>query len=177
MNTLSRSLSQAEIVYLHVLLCNASQSIARKVSIESLKTRVSKFGTVKSSVLRYLISLHYQMGSQKITHPNPTLLAQTESKIISILGFAKEQDSMQESVLTIKNLIGEMLVTSGLISKKQLDEAIAEQNSTNRKLGEILIKKKWITFEQLDEILTVQVDIRIDTHAEEQKMGFILTSQ
>lgn len=117
------------------------------------------------------------MGSQKITYPNPTLLAQTESKIISILGFAKEQDSMQESVLTIKNLIGEMLVTSGLISKKQLDEAIAEQNSTNRKLGEILIKKKWITFEQLDEILTVQVDIRIDTHAEEQKMGFILTSQ
>ena len=72
-------------------------------------------------------------------------------------------------------LIGEMLVTYELITRAQLNEAIAEQKVTNRRIGEILIKKKWITFNQLDELLTTQVDIRMEYKADNQRGGFILT--
>ena len=173
----TKPLSPAEIIYLHVLLGNASQSFAQKISLESLETRLSNFEAVKLPALRYLISLHHQLGSQKITPQNPTLLAQTQSKIISLLGLSQAKDCKQLPVPSLQCLIGEMLVTLGLISTDQLLQAIAEQNATNRRLGEILIKKKWLTFDQLDQILTAQVNIRIDSDEAGSEIGFVLLSK
>jgi predicted transcriptional regulator len=177
MQTLAKPLSSAEIIYLHTLLSNASQSFRQKISINSLETRLSKFGVFKLPALRYLISLHLQLSSQKNITQNPTLLAQAESKIISLLGLSQASNVKQLPVLSLKCLIGEMLVTLGLISSEQLNQAIAEQNATNRRLGEILIKKKWLTFDQLDQILTAQVDIRIDRDEAETQIGFVLISK
>lgn len=177
MQSLAKPLSSAEIIYLHTLLSNTSQSFAQKISINSLETRLFKFGAYQLPALRYLISLHLQISSQKVTTQNPTLLAQTESKIICLLGLPQANDVKQLPVLSLKCLIGEMLVSLGLISSDQLNQAISEQNSTNKRLGEILIKKKCLTFDQLDQILTAQVDIRVDRDEAETQMGFVLISK
>ncbi len=43
--------------------------------------------------------------------------------------------------------IGEILVSKGIISQKQLDEALKEQEATGEFIGRILIRKKYATEE------------------------------
>ena len=164
MRSLSKPLSPLETSYLYILFSNATHSTTKTCSMHSIETRLSRLGAVQLAVLRYLITLNQYLNTQKVTQPNPKLFALTEAKILAIMGCSNELGTFKESLPTIKILIGEMLVSAGLISEKQLSEAIAEQNATNRKLGEILVKRKWLTFDQLDEFLSVQVEIRIDVH-------------
>ncbi|MEO0225842.1 MAG: hypothetical protein ABIL05_02695 [candidate division WOR-3 bacterium] len=56
-------------------------------------------------------------------------------------------------------LIGELLVKYGLISHAQLDEALACQKKTKKKLGEILIEKGYLQPKDLFWILSEQADI------------------
>ena len=45
--------------------------------------------------------------------------------------------------------LGQILLQRKLIFKPELDQALVEQNGSNKKLGEILVEKNIITSEQL----------------------------
>lgn len=55
-----------------------------------------------------------------------------------------------------KQLLGEMLISSGYISGKEADECLELQNITGRKLGDILIEKGYITQKELMRVLENQ---------------------
>ncbi len=59
----------------------------------------------------------------------------------------------------MKTQIGELLVKNGVITKKQLTEALKIQRKKNKKLGEILIEMNYLTSENLIWMLSEQVDI------------------
>lgn len=50
-------------------------------------------------------------------------------------------------------MLGEKLIAAGIITQGQLDEALAEQKSSGKRLGEILVDKGYATNEQIDEAL------------------------
>lgn len=57
---------------------------------------------------------------------------------------------------TAKAILGEILVRKGLISQAELEQALAEQSSSQKKLGEILIEKNLIPQEKLEKIIEKQ---------------------
>ena len=57
--------------------------------------------------------------------------------------------------------IGEILVAKGLISEKQLEEALAQQHKNKKFLGEILIENYSINEKDLLDVLSEQFDIEV----------------
>jgi type IV pilus assembly protein PilB len=57
------------------------------------------------------------------------------------------------------SLIGEMLVKSGIIDQKRLDEALDRQEKEHKRLGEILIDLGYISAKELIWILSEQADM------------------
>jgi len=55
--------------------------------------------------------------------------------------------------------LGKILLEQGLITQEQLDTAIAQQNTTGKKLGQALVDLKYIKEEQLFQLLSEQLDI------------------
>lgn len=57
--------------------------------------------------------------------------------------------------------LGDLLVSSGMITDKQLDEALAIQKSSGKghRLGTVLIENKFITEAQLIETLQMQLGV------------------
>ncbi|OGT36371.1 MAG: MSHA biogenesis protein MshE [Gammaproteobacteria bacterium RBG_16_51_14] len=55
--------------------------------------------------------------------------------------------------------LGDLLVENKLISHGQLEEALADQKKSGRKLGRILIENGYITEDQMLEVLSVQLKI------------------
>ena len=53
--------------------------------------------------------------------------------------------------------IGELLVERGLLTREQLDEALADQVQTNRPLGEIVVKRGWVPGALIGQALATQV--------------------
>ncbi|MBM2830841.1 MAG: biosis protein MshE [Gammaproteobacteria bacterium] len=58
-----------------------------------------------------------------------------------------------------KIMLGDLLVESKLISKTQLEDALAEQKKSGRKLGRVLIENGYITEDQMLEVLSKQLSI------------------
>lgn len=58
-----------------------------------------------------------------------------------------------------KKKLGDLLVESGLITMKQLDEALGLQKQTGKKIGEILTDKGYITRKSICEVLEYQMGI------------------
>ncbi len=56
-----------------------------------------------------------------------------------------------------KMLMGEMLITSGKITREQLESALEEQKGTVQYLGEILLKRKLVTKEDIQKIVHTQI--------------------
>ncbi len=50
-------------------------------------------------------------------------------------------------------MLGEKLIAAGVITQEQLDDALAEQKSSGKRLGEILVDKGYATAEQIDNAL------------------------
>ena len=53
--------------------------------------------------------------------------------------------------------LGELLVERGLLTREQLDEALADQAQTNRPLGEIVVKRGWVPGALIGQALATQV--------------------
>jgi hypothetical protein len=53
--------------------------------------------------------------------------------------------------------IGELLVGNGLITEQELEEALAEQASTNERLGEILVARRLVSSLDLTNVLMDQL--------------------
>ncbi|MBX7152199.1 hypothetical protein K1X84_11190 [bacterium] len=50
-------------------------------------------------------------------------------------------------------MLGDTLVNSGVITKAQLDEALAEQKASGKKIGEVLVAKGYCSQAQIDKAL------------------------
>lgn len=55
--------------------------------------------------------------------------------------------------------LGELLVDAGLLSKEQLDNALAAQKQTGERLGKVLVNQEYLTEEQLVAALECQLGI------------------
>lgn len=60
-----------------------------------------------------------------------------------------------------KSRLGTLLLHKGLITREQLDSALAVQASSGLRLGEVLIEKQWITSSQLNKALSHQSRYRL----------------
>ncbi|HPP67153.1 MAG TPA: ATPase, T2SS/T4P/T4SS family, partial [bacterium] len=60
-----------------------------------------------------------------------------------------------------KKLLGEMLIEAGLITEKELDDALKEQMKSGNFLGRILVEKGYVQEKDLKKILSVQSGIEI----------------
>jgi hypothetical protein len=56
-----------------------------------------------------------------------------------------------------RDLLGTMLLNAGMLTQKQLDDALEVQRRTLQRLGDILIEKRFINGEQLKEMYQLQV--------------------
>lgn len=56
-------------------------------------------------------------------------------------------------------LLGQLLIQKGLITDKQLEDALGEQRQTREFLGSILVKRGWISEERLLKTLAEQFEI------------------
>jgi type IV pilus assembly protein PilB len=55
--------------------------------------------------------------------------------------------------------IGELLVAAGMITREQLDAALAEQASAGGRIGELLVRRGFVTEHELTQILSNQVSV------------------
>ena len=55
--------------------------------------------------------------------------------------------------------LGEMLVDAGVLTEKQIDEAVALQKGSGKRLGAILVEHGFINETQLIEVLRMQLGI------------------
>ncbi|WP_341876856.1 GspE/PulE family protein [Defluviitalea saccharophila] len=55
--------------------------------------------------------------------------------------------------------LGDILINGGLITKKQLDEALKERSASNKKLGEVLIELGYVTEKDILKTLEIQLGI------------------
>ncbi|WAM37048.1 GspE/PulE family protein [Caldicellulosiruptor acetigenus] len=58
-----------------------------------------------------------------------------------------------------KRKIGELLLEAGIITTKQLEEALQIQKKTGKKIGEILVEKGYVTEDEILEVLEFQLGI------------------
>jgi len=58
-----------------------------------------------------------------------------------------------------KKLLGEVLVSDGVITNEQLLEAAQEQEKTKEKLGTILLRKGFVTKEQLLNAMSLSLGV------------------
>ncbi|MCX7704652.1 MAG: ATPase, T2SS/T4P/T4SS family [bacterium] len=60
-----------------------------------------------------------------------------------------------------RKLLGEMLIEAGLLTEKQLEEALKEQVKTGRFLGRILVEKGLVDEKELKRVLSLQAGIEM----------------
>lgn len=60
-----------------------------------------------------------------------------------------------------RKLLGEMLIEAGLITEKQLEDALKEQVKTGRFLGRILVEKGLVDEKELKKVLSIQAGIEM----------------
>ncbi len=64
-----------------------------------------------------------------------------------------------EAPARLSRRLGELLLGAGLVSQKQLDEALAEQRGSHQRLGAILVRRGFLTERQMLEVLSQQYGI------------------
>ena len=72
--------------------------------------------------------------------------------------------------------IGELLVERGLVTRLQLDEALAQQRTTREFLGQILVKRGLITADQLVPVFADQFGMTYE-HIDPAEVDWPLTRQ
>jgi type IV pilus assembly protein PilB len=69
-------------------------------------------------------------------------------------------NKMAETNKSKRRLLGEILLSGGLISQEQLEKALKIQQKTGKKLGEIFLNQGIVTEEQIIKVLEMQLGIR-----------------
>jgi len=75
-------------------------------------------------------------------------------ELAALLAFQRQQATGGDIAKPLH--LGEILVTTGRITRRQLDEALARQKHTHRKLGELLIEAGHLLHDGLAEVLRLQ---------------------
>jgi hypothetical protein len=107
-------------------------------------------GTIKDFALPDIFQL---IGIQRKTGVL-TLQHQGDAVTIKFLqGSVVEADTVSDS---LESRLGTVLVRTGRITKKQLDEALGVQRNTLQRLGHILVKRDYISQDELVDALRIQ---------------------
>ena len=94
-----------------------------------------------------LIGIQRKTGILKLTHKdNSVTIKFLEGRVV-------EADTASQS---LEDRLGSVLVRTGRITQKQLEEALKIQSSTLQRLGHILVKRGYISTEELVDALMVQ---------------------
>ena len=56
--------------------------------------------------------------------------------------------------------IGDLLISRGIISDKQLNEALSMQRQTGKRLGEIIVEMQFASEEDILDVLSIQLDLK-----------------
>lgn len=104
-------------------------------------------------------------GWIKVSHANPLvreIFRLTDfDQYISILGEESATDKKQEKVAGAqeKQRLGDLLISAGLLKPEQLDEALALQKKTGKRLGSVVIEKGWVSDHDVLQLLSSQLNI------------------
>lgn len=125
--------------------------------------------TLNSVALECLLDIKQQLiqlgGWLKVTNLNNLV-----SDIFLITGMLEhipviESDSGSENVAIRKDnsgrkmRLGDILLDKGLLTEKQIDEAISLQRKLDKKIGQIIIDKGWVTENEVLKVLASQLSI------------------
>lgn len=64
-----------------------------------------------------------------------------------------------QGTTTTKQMLGELLVEEGILTKHRLDQALAEHKKTGQRLGEVLMTRGWLSPIQLYDVLAYQMGL------------------
>jgi type IV pilus assembly protein PilB len=82
-----------------------------------------------------------------------------------------EQNGAQNNNKPPRFKLGDLLVSSGMITGDQLDEALRNQSRSKKRLGSILVEKGYLTERQLAEVLSRQLRVPLVSLARYRPMG------
>jgi hypothetical protein len=78
----------------------------------------------------------------------------TENQVSSVLRFQQNQDSVEPQPSPLR--LGEILISTGYITRRQLDDALLKQQSSNKKLGEVLVEEGYAHLHQVNRGVNLQ---------------------
>lgn len=82
-----------------------------------------------------------------------------------------DSETGQNGNKTARFKLGEMLISSGMITEEQLEEALRAQKRSKKRIGKILVEKGYLTERQLAEVLSRQLRIPLVSLARYRPMG------
>jgi type IV pilus assembly protein PilB len=89
----------------------------------------------------------------------PSEPAAAEPKAAPAAGGPRTTARTPDSPGRLTRKLGELLLSAGLISQNQLDEALAEQRDSHQKLGGILVRRGFLSERQMLDVLSQQYGI------------------
>jgi hypothetical protein len=135
-----------------------SLASARIKDISALLAGFKKFNEESIEIACKLIGLFPELCSgQSDSEPNAGELAE---KLQLLMKLDSGEINPTQVRYSRKKMLGEYLVDMGVISREQLDETLAQQNSgkfPGLRIGDILQKKGVITRAQLDQAIELQM--------------------
>ena len=81
-----------------------------------------------------------------------------------------------DDVVGVRQRLGDLLLKSKRITRRQLDRALDEQKRTNERLGEVLVRFNLISPYELEAVLALQVDMANGAMAARFMLGEILVA-
>ncbi len=78
----------------------------------------------------------------------------SEEQLNAVLLFQRKQSEIPYSANKLR--LGQLLVSSGLITNEQLKEALAAKEFSSNNIGDILVQKGYITYSNLSKIISLQ---------------------
>jgi type IV pilus assembly protein PilB len=122
--------------------------------------------SLHSAALDTLLDLHDKLvrlgGWLKMSHPNPTVLNVLQLtgviEYISVLGGPGETPA-PSTPHEARRRLGDLLMSRGLLSQPQVEEAMRLQKKLNRRMGQIVVEQGWVSEQNLLETLSEQLGL------------------
>ncbi len=121
---------------------------------------------IRSDILETLLDLHDKLvrlgGWLKLSHPSPTVLNVLQLtgviEYISVLGGQGEK-TPPPVPLEGRRRLGDLLVSRGLLTEAQVEEAMRLQKKLNRRMGQLVVEQGWVSEQNLLDTLSEQLGL------------------
>lgn len=155
----------AELEVFSKLVENALKTRASRISMDFSNVRL-----ISSVALDILLDCHDELtvrgGGVHISNSSPLLIdVYRISGLLNQLNIElPEEDNLAylPSSMAIngpKRRLGEMLVEAGLTTEENVEEALAMQSETGKRMGQIMVAKGWVSETDMLEVLSHQLNV------------------